>query len=348
MESRNLSTYRLKIQKKSQSSKDQFEHSYKKYANFAKDPESRIAELRSKPVSEAIDELQNYYNFLTNHPRTNKIYTHQMAKFFRYLGIQVSNELIKEEIDFAKIPQEELHPLSMDEIKTILNACLPRKKALFLVQLSSGIRIGELVQLRKKHFVYIPEHRIFMIKIPANIAKFQRARTTFISKEAIKAVAPILNKKQDEELVFGTSDNVLNAKKAEIGYLNKIKDTVGLNQKYESNHTDLIGTHSFRAFFITHLSRKDPNLAKLLAGQKGYLLQYDRLDDSVKLDLYKQYESELLVFDDSKKDQKIQELQVLNEKYQEQLAKNSEIMRKLHLHMNNFILDKTVPDPNFN
>lgn len=327
-ESRSLDTYRMKIQKKSKSSKDQFEHAYRKYTEFAKDPTMRINQLKELPDTASLDELQNYYNFLTNHPRTNKIYTQQLAKFFRYMGIKVSNEMIKEEVSFVKIPQEELHPLTIEEIRTILNACLYRKKALFLTQLSSGIRIGELVQLRKKHFQFIPEAQIYQIKIPTHIAKFQKARTTFVSREATKALQMILRQKNDEDLVFGTCSDAYNAKKAEIAYLNNVKDRVGLNQKYESNKVDQIGTHSFRAFFITQISRHDPNLAKLLAGQKGYLLQYDRISDQDKLELYKKYESDLLVFDDSRKDQKIKELQQATQLYQDALKAKEEAIQQ--------------------
>lgn len=327
-ESRSLETYRLKIQKKSKSSKDQFEHAYRKYTDFAKDPIKRVEQLKSLPDTASLDELQNYYNFLTNHPRTNKIYTQQLAKFFRYMGIKVSNELIKEEVSFVKIPQEELHPLTIEEIRTILNACLYRKKALFLTQLSSGIRIGELVQLRKKHFQFIPEAQIYQIKIPTTIAKFQKARTTFVSREATKALQMILRQKQEDDLIFGTCSDAFTAKKAEIAYLNNIKDRVGLNQKYESNKVDQIGTHSFRAFFITQISRHDPNLAKLLAGQKGYLLQYDRISDQDKLELYKKFESDLLIFDDSKKDNKIQELQKANSLYQDALKAKDEAIKQ--------------------
>lgn len=343
-ETRSLETYRLKIQKKSQSSRDQFENALKKYQAFCKqDPEKRIADLKASPESASLDEIQNYYNFLTNHPRTNKIYTQQLAKFFRYMGIKVSNELIKEEVDFVKIPQEELHPVTIDEIKTILDACLYRKKALFLTQLSSGIRIGELVQLRKKHLTFIPEAQIYQIKIPTTIAKFQKARTTFCSKEATKALQMNLRNKNDEDLVFGTCDDSYTAKHVEIDYLRTIKKRVGLDKKYESNGHGEIGTHSFRAFFITQLSRHDRDLAYLLAGQKGYLLQYDRLSDQDKLELYKKYESDLLIYDDSKKEKKIEELKLMNSKYEELLQKSEELNRQKDLLLDRFIQEKTYP-----
>ena len=51
---------------------------------------------------------------------------------------------------------------------------------------------------------------------------------------------------------------------------------------------------------ITKLSRHDPNFTKKIAGQKGYLDQYDRLNDEEKLALYQNYEIDLIIDDTAK------------------------------------------------
>ena len=75
---------------------------------------------------------------------------------------------------------------------------------------------------------------------------------------------------------------------------------------------NVITTHSFRAFFITKVSRKDPNLAKHFAGQKGYLLQYDRQTDAEKLAIYIKLEPLLLVSDKARDQEKIRKLEQEN------------------------------------
>ncbi len=69
-----------------------------------------------------------------------------------------------------------------------------------------------------------------------------------------------------------------------------------MDQKYESGHHK-ITTHSFRAFFITKVSRHDPNLAKYFAGQEQSrdLLMYDRLTVDEKLENYIKFEPDLLI-----------------------------------------------------
>jgi len=94
----------------------------------------------------------------------------------------------------------------------------------------------------------------------------------------------------------------------------------GLTMKYESTGRYMINTHSFRAYGITKLSRLDVNFAKKIAGQKGYLLQYDRLTDEEKLDLYEKFESELTIDDNAKQKAEIEQFQ--NEKSELQKFKN--------------------------
>ena len=79
--------------------------------------------------------------------------------------------------------------------------------------------------------------------------------------------------------------------------------------RYESTGYHKINTHSFRAYFITKVSRHDPNLAKRLAGQKSYLDQYDRLTAEEMQEEYLKFESDLFIFKQKPKSEEIQELQ---------------------------------------
>jgi hypothetical protein len=95
----------------------------------------------------------------------------------------------------------------------------------------------------------------------------------------------------------------------------------------------LINTHSFRAYGITKLSRHDPNYARRLAGQKGYLDTYDRLALDEKLALYEKYEYELTI-DQTKRDKvKIAQLEEDNKIKMEEMTKRLEahdgIMKEL-------------------
>jgi len=162
-----------------------------------------------------------------------------------------------------------------------------------MCQLSGLMRIGEIVQLRKKHLILDKQNII--VKIPTTIAKFNKARTTYFSKEASLLLRPKLRTLEDNDLIFASNEN---SRYAEINAEQKLRRAiikVGLDMRYTSTDRYCINTHSFRAYGITKLSRHDPNFAKKIAGQKGYLLQYDRIDDDEKLALYQKYELDLII-----------------------------------------------------
>mgnify|MGYP006438543621 FL=1 len=242
------------------------------------------------------------------------------------MGIKLHDQDVKAELNFKHKVEEELYGLTLQDIQSIFKEMRYKNKVQYMCQLSSSMRIGETVQLRKKNLILGQKNII--VKIPAMIAKFNRARTTFFSKEATRLLLPLLKEMDDDDLVFGTSDNPklsshvnnTNSQSATKQVLRLAVKKAGLTMKYESTGRYMINTHSFRAYGITKLSRLDVNFAKKIAGQKGYLLQYDRLTDEEKLDLYEKFESELTIDDNAK--QKAEIAQFQNEKSELEKIKN--------------------------
>ncbi len=197
--------------------------------------------------------------------------------------------------------------MTLDDIHKVTNQMQYAQKTQFICQLSSLMRIGEIVQLRKKHLIADKENII--VKIPPSIAKFRKGRTTFFSKEASKLLRPLLRKMKDDDLVFVTNDHVHYSEINSEQMLKRNLLKVGLDMRYESNNRFYINTHSFRAYGITKLSRHDPNFAKKIAGQKGYLLQYDRMTDEEKLEIYEKLEIDLVIDETEKQKARIKKLQ---------------------------------------
>ena len=249
--------------------------------------------------------LQEWINGLNKNPSTVKLYFGHIRRYLYYRGIKISTMDARQNLIFRSTSEEEMHPLSEGEFRRMLGVCDRRHRILYLAQLSSGMRIGELMQIRKEH-LNLDTARI-MVKIPANITKRRRGRTTLFSQETADLLLELLDEKKDSDLVFTDAKNLSSAVSTERGYLNKLLKEIKLSTKYESNGRHTITSHSFRAYFITRMSRKDPNLAKLLAGQKGYMLQYDRLTDEEKLAKYMEYEPDLLVWNRKQSPQGITE-----------------------------------------
>ena len=244
------------------------------------------------------DVVQDYVNwFSKNHaPRTVSNYYSRIKKYHRHLGIHI------DEIELPAIPEKELYPLKLADIHSIFQELSYKDITLFLTQIQAGLRIGESVQLRKKHFLH--DYDRLVLKIPPEIAKFKRGRTVVIGKESGDRIKKILHRIDDNDLVFGTGENPISSRVNKEAILRNALIKTGLDMKYDDTGRFQINTHSFRAYFITRVSRHDPNIAKKLAGEKGYLLQYDRLTDEEYVENYLKFEEDLIVFDLTKRDQK--------------------------------------------
>ena len=285
--------------------------------------------IDSRPNDEQVyDYLQARINAMQVRkmtPISIDTYFSHIKQYLHYRGIRLHQTDIKQCLNFPKKQVEEMRPLELDTFQKILKACSAKREMLYLAQSSSGMRIGEMMRLRKKD-IHTDMARL-MVKIPAAFTKTGVARTTFFSAEAANTVSPRLKKIGDSDLVFGTSDNVIGNTGREARYISELQKKMGISDKYETNGRNVITTHSFRAYFITKVSREDPNLAKYFSGQKGYLLQYDRQTDAEKLAIYIKLEPLLLVSDKARDKERIRNLESENENVAELERKNKEFKR---------------------
>lgn len=299
---RTKSTYLERISSKDKEVQQGIKAMIKNFENFCIEKYGKtdcIVDMKEMTTEGIFDVLQNWINWnQTLSAGTIKLYFSKLKSYLHYMGIKLHPQDIKEELEFKRIIEEELYPLSRDDIQTIVKTLRYKQMTQFICQSSSLMRIGEMIQIRKRHL--ITDKKNIIVKIPATITKFKKGRTTFFSKEASKLLRPILRKIGEDDLVFGSTDIVKHAKVNSQLTLKNALNRTGLNMRYETTGRFMINTHAFRAYGITRLSRHDPNFAKKLAGQKGYLLQYDRMTDSEKLELYEKYEIDLIIDDTTK------------------------------------------------
>ena len=230
-----------------------------------------------------------------------------LRKFLFHLGIKTHEQDIKEYLRFGKRVKEERHPLSDEEYRSIINGFSrnPRMQAFLLVLGSSGMRMGEALKLKKKDLDFTKKR--IKVNIPAD-TKTRTGRSTFISNEAKRKIEPFLEKMSQEDYVFGKHGKVPhihNFTRAMIRLLDKLE----MNEKYQSNSFRKISTHSFRAYFFTKAARKHgENYAHKMVGHGGYLMEYDRMTEDEKLDMYLELEPELAIFEQTKNELEISRL----------------------------------------
>jgi len=232
-----------------------------------------------------------------------------LRNFLYYLGIKTDHQDVKQLLRFPKKNKEERYPLKKEELRDLVLAQsrYPKRQAIYLACSSSGMRIGEAVSIRKKD-LDLSQNRI-IVRIRPEYTKTREGRTTFLSKECGDKVMAYLESLGSEDLVFSnsTKDSRITI---EITAIQRALKRLGFTKKYSSNNFLKITSHSFRAYFFTHAARKHgENYAHRLVGHGGYLIQYDRMTEEEKLEKYKELEPELVIFDQTSNELKIEKLE---------------------------------------
>jgi len=257
------------------------------------------------------DVMQSWINYNSKKmgAKTVKLYFALIKPFLIYKGLKFHPIDIKQNLKFPKVLHHEKPGITREEIKVLLDILKPRHKALVLCQLSSGMRIGELLRMRKKQLNRSTKR--ITVTIPAEHNKNGKARTTFFSKEAAKYLRPVIHNLDDDDLVFTKNE-----------YWESARNTVLANMRRWTAQTGLqeITTHTFRAYFISKVSKDDEVLARVLAGHTGYIDSYQRLEDD-RLQRYLNVERYLIIEEDERLktensllEQKVSEIETLKEK----------------------------------
>lgn len=337
-------TYREKISGEPKETQRNKVYAINLFDKFVKD------EYSGKTVQEIIDELerirhtedqqsyeaalygmlQDFINWNLKQGRGNytiRVIFSNLRKYLLHLGIKTNEQDIKEYLTFGKRTKEERYPLSQEEYAQIVNGCSrnPRLQALFLTLGSSGMRIGEAVNLKKRD-LDMSKDRI-KINIPAN-TKTRAARSTYISKEAQKILEPILKNLEPEDYIFARKNCRLYERSVGTS-LNTVLRRIGFSEKYQTNRYCKITSHSFRSYFFTKAARRHgENYAHRMTGHGGYLMQYDRMTEEEKLEMYKELEPELVIFDQTKNELEIKRLLEENRSIEELRSEIMELREK--------------------
>jgi len=262
-------------------------------------------------------------------PNTLRTLFTNIRSYIYYFGIKTDSQDVNQLLSFPRIQKEEKYPLKHKELLKIIDDQVrnPIRKALYLACASSGMRIGEAVQIRKSDLEF--KERI-QINIRPEYTKTQTGRSVFISKECQQILETYLNDLNDDEPIFykGNCNKIQTRVSSEDARLSECLVRLGLDMKYTSSRLHKITSHNFRAFFFTQAVRKHgENYAHKLTGHGGYLIQYDRMTDEEKLKMYIELEPELVVFDTSKQKLEIEKLKMHQNEEMKEMKEEMEFMK---------------------
>ncbi len=271
---------------------------------------------------------QNLYNLLQDFikylesighdPNTIRTNFNLAKNYLNWYGFEIYSESVKSRLKFPRKVEEEKYPLTVDDVKKIMDNSSESRKALYLFLTSTGCRISESLQLRKRDLDFSFDR--IMVRIPGDYTKTKKPRKTFVTKECEEYLRKIIDKIGNDGLIFGTSDKVIKSKHNEEDHFYRMRIRAGLIESY-SNGIHKITLHSFRSWFVTKCNRVDSDFGNALAGHQKYMKQYNRFTELELCELFIKAESSLSIFDRANDNQQeeIEQLKAdvkeLHEKY---------------------------------
>lgn len=232
----------------------------------------------------------------------------------------------------AGYSQSEEADLDHDTLKSILQHCDLRGRALFLALVSSGMRIGEAIQITLSDIDL--DRKPARINIKAAYTKTREARVTFISEEATEAVRAWLQIRT-AHMASATSRNaglvahgLSTEKKANdtrlfpyqygtvVTVWTNAVTAANLFSKDETTGRAQLHIHQLRKYFRTMTATKIPvDLVEAILGHSAYLSKaYRKYSREQLADFYLKAEPSVTIFttDDPETRQRVSSLEAEN------------------------------------
>jgi integrase len=250
--------------------------------------------------------------FKKKSPRTIQLYFGYLKSYLRKChDIKLDSQDIKDFVTFPKNRKPARQPLTLQQLKHIVDEASPKRRALYYVLISSGMRLGEGLSLTRRSFHF--EKNPVKVDIEAEYTKTKVERSTYISSEAVEKLKLFLGDVFDHKsecdciecskLIFGWGDSQSVNVLYEDQYFHRLRARIGkkLSQKeangkfvgegffkkYPNSVRFVVNIHSMRAYFISKASMKHgETFSHAMSGHGSYLKEYNRIED---MDLEKMY-----------------------------------------------------------
>ncbi len=242
-----------------------------------------------------------------------------VKEFFKFHGVPVDDDLwrtAKRRGPKGRRARTQEATFDKKTIQKILPHMPLLTKAVFLTLISSGMRVGECLQLSLSDF-HLDEEPV-RIAIPGHIPKNGEPRTTFISREAAAVVRDWLVVREDWMLSAANRNRGLlkhygiehmrkriegddrlfpvQASTVREGFVGAL-EKVGLDEKDLKTNRFKIHLHMCRKYFRTAMAQQIPvDAVELMMGHDGYLTDaYVRYTDDELRHYYLQAEGAVCV-----------------------------------------------------
>lgn len=284
---------------------------------------------------DALEILDDYYTFLSSYQTRKKKngysseainqYIRVAKDFLNHQGYKIYNEDMKLKFRLPKRVSGYQRGLTREAINRVIRFANPKLATIILMACSSGMRIGEIVQLKLSDIEF---SNPTTITIRANTTKTRETRLTHISSEATNALKDYMARygtngeflflREHELRDSGLSDEekysrfvVATKHNLESQLSRCIKKIPDLNAQNENQ--SWIHFHAFRAWFKTQVTdAHQSDFAEALMGHKSLKLVYYRQNDKARAQTYLDVEHALTVAETEKINENFTQIQKEN------------------------------------
>lgn len=271
---------------------------------------------------------------------TVRVWLAVVKGFLRHLGIKIYSEDCKHTVRIPKLVLTREEALTKEILVRLLRNLSPKIQTAVLVAIASGMRVGEIVQLRISDINF--GSKPTKVRIRAETTKTREEREAFLTDEASNSLKDYLkrhygwkegtsNEHLQDQVIFGRTSFMVRPERKDdddlkTGYysrtgnlLQKLLTTqiskIPELSKINGNGRKVIHFHAFRKYFRTVVGNAcGRDFAEAMIGHKFYLSTYYNLSEAQKKELYLKAEPYLTISDYTKIEQTIQDL---TEKYRD-------------------------------
>lgn len=330
---------------KSYATKQTYRLAVLKFAEFLRikynlDINQAVMQCENK-VLDPIVVLDEFYTYLSHYTlRNGKIgYSNSTItttivaakEFLNSQNLHIYNEDLKQRFRLPKKETVFEEGLTKEILVRLLHNLPPKLQTSILMCASSGMRIGELVQLKISDIDF--DTTPTTIHIRKETTKTKESRFTCISAEATKSLKDYLRRRfewsegtKEDKYLYLPNDrdlsdpeqydkSVRSAKNTLVESLELVIDSVPELSMKNENGRNRIHFHAFRAWFKTQVTdTHQSDFAEALMGHKSIKLTYYRQNAEARCKIYLEVEPALTISDYSKVEKSLKDI---SEKHKE-------------------------------
>lgn len=313
-------------------------------------------ELVEKVSSESLDIykiLNEFVVFLDSKKyKPKSIMTRMPAVkgYLRNLGLRFSSEDYKQMVRIPRVIRQREEPVTKELITKLQRNLPPKLQTVILVLSSSGMRLGELVQLELDDIDF-QTHPV-TLRLRAETTKTRTERETYLTTEATNSLKEYLKRsfgwKENEDnlhlkntIIFGRTSKIINLNRkknprqpphlhAESLLHNSLRYFLEKNPDLDArnkNGRKVVHYHAFRKYFRTIVGNVcGRDFAEELMGHGFYMDTYYQLSVEKRREMYLLAEPHLTVSDFKAVEK---DMKILSTKYQNLENKVDDLMAYL-------------------